>query len=116
MSNEPTQVPTPVRLEKTEDRHLLIQWSDDFEQKISFRRLRDHCCCANCIDKRIESLQEKPVEEENTPGLLPVLSPAETMPLDIVSMHPVGNYAYNIRFSDGHSSGIFTFELLRGLD
>jgi DUF971 family protein len=28
-------------------------------------------------------------------------------------MQPVGNYAYNVRFSDGHSSGIFGFDLLR---
>ena len=116
MSNEPTQIPTPVRLEKTKDRHLLIQWSDDVEQQISFRRLRDNCCCANCIDKRMESLKEKPSEENELGNPLPVLSLAETLPLDIVSMHPVGNYAYNILFSDGHSAGIFTFELLRGLN
>ena len=28
-------------------------------------------------------------------------------------MHPVGNYAYNVHFSDGHSAGIYTFDLLR---
>jgi len=30
-------------------------------------------------------------------------------------MKPVGNYAYTISFSDGHDTGIFTFELLREL-
>jgi DUF971 family protein len=30
-------------------------------------------------------------------------------------MEPVGNYAYSIHFSDGHDTGIFTFEFLRQL-
>jgi DUF971 family protein len=30
-------------------------------------------------------------------------------------MVPVGNYAYRIEFSDGHSTGIYTLDLLRRL-
>ena len=111
----PIDTPVPVHLEKTADRSLLIQWSDDVEQTISFRKLRDNCRCANCIDKRMEALNETTKGEKKLTNVLPVLSIAETMPLDIVQMHPVGNYAYNIHFSDGHSAGIFTFELLRSL-
>jgi DUF971 family protein len=44
--------------------------------------------------------------------LLPVLSTAEARPLKLLGMKPVGNYAYAIDFSDGHDTGIFTFELL----
>ena len=36
-------------------------------------------------------------------------------PLTISKMEPVGNYAYSIEFSDGHGTGIYTLELLRGL-
>jgi DUF971 family protein len=122
MSNDPTpndptpsKTPVPVRLEKTDDRCLVIQWSDEVEQTIAYRKLRDNCRCANCIDKRMEALNETSAGEKKLSNVLPVLSMAETMPLDIVSMHPVGNYAYNIHFSDGHSAGIFTFELLRSL-
>jgi len=120
MTDEP-QSPKfqPVHLEKTEDRALLIQWSDQVEQIITFRKLRDNCRCANCIDKRMETINEKssqsPDGSKKLTNVLPVLSMAETLPLDIVKMHPVGNYAYNIHFSDGHSAGIFTFELLRSL-
>lgn len=93
----------------------MIQWSDEYEQTISFRKLRDNCCCANCIDKRLEASGKTSTGKEKLTNVLPVLSMAETQPLDIVSMNPVGNYAYNIHFSDGHSAGIFTFELLRSL-
>lgn len=109
----------PVHLEKTDDRSLLIRWSDDVEQKTSFRKLRDNCRCANCIDKRMKAINEAssqtPDGKKQLSNALPVLSQAQTMPLNIEKMHPVGNYAYSIHFSDGHSAGIFTFELLRSL-
>ena len=46
------------------------------------------------------------------PAELPILSPGEMAPVTIESMQPMGAYAYNIVFSDGHNTGIFTFELL----
>ncbi len=100
--------PIPTQLERNENRTLAIDWSDGYKQTLAFRTLRDACQCANCMEK-------KSAEPSEPPGTLKILSAAETMPLDIVSMRPVGNYAYNIEFSDGHSSGIFSFELLRGL-
>ena len=42
-----------------------------------------------------------------------MLSDAEAQPLRILGMQPVGNYAYSIDFSDGHDTGIYSFELLR---
>ena len=39
-------------------------------------------------------------------------SPEDLPPVAIVQVHPVGNYAYNIHFDDGHSTGIFPLELL----
>ena len=47
--------------------------------------------------------------------LLPVLKPEEARPLKVLGMQPVGNYAYSIEFSDGHDTGIYTFDLLRRL-
>lgn len=125
MTNEPQSAPDsppdfhPVHLEKTEDRSLLIRWSDDVEQKTSFRKLRDNCRCATCIDKRMKAINETssqtPNGKKKLSNVLPVLTHAQTIPLTIEKMHPVGNYAYSIHFSDGHSAGIFTFELLRSL-
>ncbi len=47
--------------------------------------------------------------------LLPVLKLQEAQPVAIKGMTPVGHYAYSIEFSDGHDTGIYTFELLREL-
>lgn len=96
----------PVELKRSADRHIEIIWSDGFEQRLSYRLLRDRCPCATC---------RQPEKEEKGITAMRVLSAAETMPLEILSMSPVGNYAYNVQFSDGHNTGIFTFDLLRAL-
>ena len=35
--------------------------------------------------------------------------------LRATAMFPIGNYAYQIDFSDGHKTGIFSLELLRDI-
>lgn len=102
----------PVSLEKDRDRReLVVHWNDGVSQRIRYRQLRDQCPCAHCIDKRMKGPETKPM----VTGVLPVLSAAEVQPLDIVSMKPIGNYAYGIQFSDGHSSGIFSMGYLRSI-
>jgi DUF971 family protein len=41
--------------------------------------------------------------------------PDELAALTLTGMKPVGNYAYSVSFSDGHDTGIYTFELLHEL-
>jgi DUF971 family protein len=98
----------PVELRRTDQRELWILWDDGQEQRIPFFRLRKACPCATC--------REKEAAEPKRPAtLLPVISAAEAQPVQIVAMRAVGNYGYNIAFSDGHDSGIFTLEYLRGM-
>ena len=103
---------SPLRLEKTESRELLIEWSDGRTDLIPFLRLRKGCQCAHCIDDRIKEMSE-PVSRSS--GVLPVISAAQAQPMGIIKMTPIGNYGYNVTFTDGHSSGIYTFDLLRSI-
>ncbi len=96
----------PTALKLTEDRALEITWSDGTTLIYPFGVLRNACPCATCREK-------KRAEASKPKGLLQVLSASETVPLAVTQMRPVGNYAYNINFSDGHSSGLFTMDLLR---
>jgi DUF971 family protein len=96
----------PTKLSLAGENRLLIEWSDGQRRSYSFRELRDRCPCASCREKR---------SQPPAGGLLTVLSPAETRPLKVLGMKPVGSYAYSIDFSDGHDTGIYTFELLREL-
>ncbi len=97
--------PYPTDLSIADDRHLCIVWNDGLAQKITIAELRDRCPCATCREKRNA--------EPPPPTSLTVLAPEEARPLSISSMRPVGNYAYNVAFSDGHNTGIYTFVFLR---
>lgn len=78
---------------------IVIQWQDGADLEYDFRGLRLACPCAMCID---ENTGEK--------LLMPAMVPADITALSIES---VGNYALKFTWSDGHSTGIYPFELLR---
>lgn len=98
---------TPTAIQRLADDRVRIDWSDGMCREYTARALREACPCATCREKK--SAPPPP------PTQLTVLSAAETRPLTIAGMRPVGAYAYNIAFSDGHDSGLFTLERLRDL-
>ncbi len=102
-------LPTSIARRETEPGRppaIEILWSDGRTAIYPPRLLRDACPCATCRDKRAAPVATT---------LLPVLTPHEALPLAVVGMTPVGQYAYSIEFSDGHSSGIYTLDYLREL-
>ncbi|MEM6364092.1 MAG: DUF971 domain-containing protein [Planctomycetota bacterium] len=110
--------PTPSAIERSIDRQtgqqgIAITWTDGHVSRWTARQLRDACPCATCREKRGQIEGSESSAEKASP-MLPVLSAAEAQPLSIAAMRPAGSYAYNIAFSDGHSSGLFTFDRLRG--
>ncbi|HBH52797.1 MAG TPA: DUF971 domain-containing protein [Planctomycetaceae bacterium] len=96
---------TPSRLVGTAD-GLTLEWPDGQRGTVTWKTLRDRCPCAVC---RVARAETTPLPD------LPVLSLAEARPLRATAMNPVGNYAYQVDFNDGHRSGIFPFDLLRQL-
>ncbi len=110
MNNEqsPADNATPTALARDGDTAIEITWSDGKITRWTVAELRKTCPCATCRDER----NAEPADQQQVPMSLPVLTADEAKPLRIDSMRPVGSYAYNIAFSDGHSSGIFTFAML----
>jgi ATP-binding protein involved in chromosome partitioning len=78
---------------------IAITWEDDHHTAYPARELRLRCKCAHCI-------------EEMTGR--PLLDPA-TVPESVRarSIKVVGQYAIQIDWSDGHSTGIYNFRDLR---
>jgi DUF971 family protein len=97
----------PTKLELIPGGLLRISWSDGQLRDYPPRELRDKCPCATCREER-NAPPPSPLE-------LPIITQAQTEPLRITAMKPVGNYAYSIDFSDGHNTGIYTLESLREL-
>jgi len=94
----------PTKLALDSPARLVIDWSDGQRRAYSVQGLRDACPCATCREKR-----------QAPAPLFPVLKLQEAQPVRVLGMKPVGNYAYSIEFSDGHDTGIFTFDRLREL-
>ena len=79
---------------------LGIIWSDGLESSFDTVALRRHCPCASCVDEMTGKRTLSPAEV-----------PDSVRPVTISS---VGRYALTIEFSDGHKTGIYSFESLRG--
>ncbi len=96
----------PNELKLLNPDQLQITWSDGQVRRYEVAELRRSCPCASCGEKR----RAEPKAE-----LLPVvtLDPPEAVRLK--GVNPIGNYAYEISFADGHNTGIYTFEYLREL-
>jgi DUF971 family protein len=92
----------PTRIEQASPSELGITWSDGRESRYAVRGLRLACGCAHCVD-----------EWSGEPRLDVASVPEDVHPLKI---QPVGRYAIQIDWSDGHSTGIYTFRQLRALD
>lgn len=99
--------PYPMSVARTPRGDIAIEWSDGLRADYSPRLLRDACPCATCRERRGAAPPAAP--------LLPVLAPADLVPLAVATMRPVGQYAYGIEFTDGHASGIYTLDYLHEL-
>lgn len=102
----------PVGLGRDENSAVVISWSDGVETRWTALQLRKACPCATCREKKRGEKKKQETGGDKL-AILPVLSAAEAQPLTITGMKPVGAYAYNVTFSDGHSSGIYSMQLLR---
>jgi DUF971 family protein len=105
MDRVPADSLKPLSLRREGD-GLLIDWNDGLRTFVSFETLRANCPCASCLEER-----SKP------PDPFRVLSPKELTagPPRPVRMEPRGYYAYQVVWNDGHDTGIYPLELLRGL-
>lgn len=100
MIDNMTQAPIAINY-FAKDRRLEITWSSGDIRRLPTRVVRAACGCAACVDERtgVRTLDVDSI-------------PAD---IDILAMRPVGNYAVHIEWSDGHDTGIYTWESLRRL-
>jgi DUF971 family protein len=77
---------------------LALRWPDGSVASFTHAQLRAACPCSECRARR---------------------RAGETVQADedvrLEAIEPVGAYALNLAFSDGHRRGIYPFEMLAGL-
>ena len=96
-----THMPMPVEIGRANQHDVKIRWQDGHESVYPARALRLACPCAGCVD-----------EVSGRRRLMPMTIPEDVHPLNIDLL---GRYAITIRWSDGHHTGIYAFNLLRKL-
>jgi len=80
---------------------LRITWADGHVCHYTAAVLRRACPCAQCVNEWTgqRTLKPETISDETTIGDLNI----------------VGRYALNVRWSDGHETGIYSFRYLREL-
>lgn len=94
----------PKKIKRHENDALEFLWDDGAVTIIPFIALRDACPCAGCKGETIMFTHyEAPVQPE-LPGKY-----------NLRTIEPVGHYALQLSWGDGHNTGIYTWEQLRSI-
>jgi DUF971 family protein len=102
--------PTDVKVHVKTGAGVDITWADGHTSHFDFAFLRENCPCASCNDERGKKESLRAMNLPASP-LLPMYKPKARAQ----SATQVGNYAIQINFTDGHSTGIFSYDYLRSM-
>jgi DUF971 family protein len=91
----PDPFPHEIRL-APDRRSLFIDWGEGRADQASAAALREACRASRSVRAQLDGWA--------------VLAPAD---LTIVDVRPVGHYAINLVFSDGHDRGIYPWRYLK---
>ena len=105
-----TDALTPTHLDLNREKGLTVEWSDGTSSFYDVKYLR----------KMSPSADQRELREQMARNPLTVL-PASAAnsgdaPLTAVRAELVGNYAVRIVFSDGHDTGLYSWDYLRRID
>jgi len=110
-------MPTPIDLRKkpasvqvhvTDGAGIDISWGDGHKSHYDFVYLREECPCAICDDERRKK-DRFAHSGASANSALPLFKPRPSAR----AAKAVGNYALQIDFSDGHTTGIYSYDYLR---
>lgn len=92
----------PKNVEADRAQHALrITWADNVVSQYPFVALRGQCVCAGCVD---EQTGERTLDLDAIPS-----------DISVENMQLVGNYGLRIHWSDGHNTGLYTWNRLRDM-
>ena len=101
--------PASVKVHVTTGAGVDITWSDGHASHYDFTYLREQCPCALCNDERIRKGAVAGLASGGGTAVLPMFRPKPKAR----AAAAVGNYAIQMEFTDGHSTGIYSFDYLR---
>ena len=90
----------PKKIDVSLSSGVQIEWTDGHHSDYALEYLRDRCPCATCTSGTHQAAPSSPF-------------PMYKRVLKMEAAEPVGRYALQFKWNDGHSSGIYSFEHLR---
>jgi len=110
---DPRKKPTDVKVHVKTGAGVDITWFDGHASHYEFAYLRDECPCATCNDERGKKDAFAAVAAPGSSSFpaLPMFKPKPRAQ----SAAQVGSYAISISFTDGHSTGIYSYDHLRSI-
>lgn len=100
----PTPATEPEHIAIAKSKGVHIDWKDGHQSEYPNEYLRLECPCATCAGTHGTTPLKEQVQSP-----FPMFKPV----VKIVDVEAVGNYAIRIRWSDGHATGIYSFDLFR---
>ena len=94
----------PEHIAISKSKGIKIDWKDGHTSEYTLEYLRDKCPCAACT-----GAHGTPPRQPAANAPFQIYKPA----LKILGVEPVGNYAIRINWSDGHSTGLYSWEHFR---
>jgi prepilin-type processing-associated H-X9-DG protein len=109
---DPRKKPTSIKIHVSNGTGVDVTWADGHASHYEFAYLREECPCATCNDAR----EKKAALGESAPAFLasPALPMFKPKPRAQAATE-VGSYAIQISFTDGHSTGIYSYDHLRNI-
>jgi DUF971 family protein len=98
----------PEHIAISKSKGIQIDWKDGHRSNYTLPYLRDECPCASCTGAHgTEPQKTNYAETPSTP--FQMFKPT----LKMLNVEAVGHYAIKIDWSDGHNTGIYSFDHLR---
>ena len=100
----------PEHIGISKSKGITIDWADQHHSEYSLAYLRDRCPCATCTGSHGTEPQKSDYSGASADPFQ-LYKPA----LKMLDVEAVGHYAIKIAWSDNHSSGIYSWDYLRGI-
>jgi DUF971 family protein len=90
----------PVKIKIIDKKELQILWDDGNSRSLNLKELRKLCPCATCLAER----------EKQSKMYIPLFAENQ---VTIKSIDQIGKYAIQIKWNDGHNTGIYEYTFLK---
>ena len=99
----------PEHIAISKSKGIEIDWKDGHHSSYGTEYLRDWCPCASCTGAHGTEPREK------TSGASPTPFQMYKPKIKMATIEPIGSYAIQIGWNDGHNTGIYSFDHLRSI-